>query len=476
MAKELGFGPGFPPRTVAIVGVSRNETMNHPGYTGTRILRMLKDSGFQGCLYPVNPKADLIQDLKVYPNLASIPEPLDLVIITVPAESVTQVLEECAEVKALNVQICTSGFGETGDEDAIRMEREIRDIALEGGLRVIGPNCMGFHVPSVRMRIFEDVSLDRGPIAFLSQSGGHVRMFLKHGADFGFGSSKIVSFGNALLMDATDFLEYLATDPETRIISMYLEGIKDGRRLLDLCRQLSPVKPVIIWKGGLTDSGARAAVSHTGSLAGDRQIWDAFFKQTGAISVSSIEEIAEITMTLLHLKPSQGRRAVVLSSGGGNNVATGDICAEEGLDVPALSQQTIAKLREFVSLVNQGIMNPLDVPAVLANVSRLERALTVLAAEPQIDIIIIHMGAEFLAWPLAGAIPEFKKCILDMNQKEGGKTTVVAMCEEYRHEHTEKYARELRNSGIVAFGSLRRACRALNRFAGYHEFITKSGE
>ena len=475
ITRNRHFGEGFPPRTIAIVGVSRTVTMHHPGYTGARLLRMLREAGFQGRIYPINPNANEIQGVKVYPSVTSVPEPLDLVTITVPAAAVPQVLEDCIAAKALNVQICTSGFGETGDEDGRILENQIREIALRGGLRIIGPNCMGFHVPSVRMKMFEDVSLDKGQVAFVSQSGGHARTFLRHGPDFGVGFSKMISFGNALMMDATDFLEYFATDPETRIIGMYLEGIKDGGRLTSLVKQLTPTKPVIIWKGGHTYSGARAAASHTGSLAGDSQVWDAFFKQTGAISVGSIEEMAEITATILHLRPPSGKRVAVLAAGGGINVATGDICAEEGLDAPALSPKTRTGLREFISLVNQGVQNPLDVPGVIANISILPRTLALIAADPLIDIIVLHVSAEFFAGPLSGVMSEFNECILELNRKDpGGKPVVVAMCDEYRDERTEKYARELRKAGIVAYGSLRSACRALNRFASYYKFLDES--
>jgi acyl-CoA synthetase (NDP forming) len=285
MRDSWNFGEAFPPQAVAIVGVSRSETMHHPGYTGARLFRMLTESGFRGRLYPVNPKAGDINGVKAYPGVTSIPEPLDLVTITVPAASVVQVLEDCVAAGARNVQICTSGFGETGEAEGKAIEARIREIALSEGIRVIGPNCMGFHVPSIRMKMFEEVDLVEGPVAFVTQSGGHGREYLLQGPKLGLGFSKVISYGNALVMDAPDFLEYLAADPETQIICMYLEGIRDGGKLTRIVRQVNPVKPVIIWKAGLTESGARAAMSHTGSLAGDGQIWEAFFEQTGAVRV-----------------------------------------------------------------------------------------------------------------------------------------------------------------------------------------------
>ena len=476
MTRDGGFGQGFPPRTIAIVGVSRSEHMHHPGYTGSRLFRILRESEFQGRIYPVNPKADMIDGVKAYPSVTSVPEPLDFVIIGVPAAAVPQVLEDCIAAGALNVQILTSGFGETGEAGGKRLEGRIREIAVRGGLRIIGPNCMGFQIPSIRMKMFEEVELVQGPVAFVSQSGGHARIYLLQGPHRGIGFSKVISYGNALIMDATDFLEYLATDPETQIVCMYLEGIKDGGRLTKLVRQLNPTKPVVIWKGGLTYSGARAASSHTGSLAGDRQIWDAFFKQTGAIEVDSIEEMAEVTMALLRLKPSPGKRVAVLGAGGGDSVATGDICAEEGLEMPAISAHTRAGLLEFVSLVNQGVMNPLDIPMVFGDISTLQRTFELLAADPLVDIIILHVSAEFFPRIWGNRMAELGECISSVAHKDpGGKPIVLAITDESKTEAPERYVRELVAAGIPAYTSLRGACRALRRFASYHEFVAESG-
>ena len=476
MKQSLNFGEGFPPKSIAIVGVSRNDDSKHPGYTGLNLLRILKGAGFEGRLYPVNPKASSIEGLKVYPSVASIPETLDLVTIAVPPSAVPQVVEDCVAAKARNVQICTSGFGETGQAEGKGLESEIRKIALKGRLRVIGPNCMGFQIPSVRMQMHADTPSAQGPVAFVSQSGGHARIYLIRGPQLGIGFSKVISYGNALVMDAPDFLEYLANDPETRIICMYLEGIKDGRRFMELVRQINPAKPVIIWKGGLTGSGARAAVSHTGSLAGERRIWDAFFKQTGAIEVHSIDEMGEVTMTFLSLKPSSGKRAAVLAAGGGSSVATGDICAEEGIEVPALSPATKAGLLEFISLVNQGVANPIDVPGVVMDISSLHRTYKLLAADPKIDVMILHLGAEFFAGPMVGVIGELQKRISSSSKlKYQPKPVIVALSDEGQIRDTEKYAEELREAGTAAYNSLHRACRALNRFANYHRFLAETG-
>jgi acyl-CoA synthetase (NDP forming) len=472
LERDWNFGEGFPPQTVAIVGVSRSEGASAPGYTGLSLLRMLLKAGFQGRLYPVNPYTSVIEGVQVYPKVTAIPDRSDLVIITVPPAVVPQVVRDCVEAGALNVQICTSGFGETGQEEGKRLEEEIRKIALEGNLRVIGPNCMGFQIPSERMQMHVDTPLVPGPVAFVSQSGGHARIFLLRGPQLGIGFSKAISFGNALLMDATDFLEYLSTDGETRIICLYLEGVKDGRRFMELVKRINPVKPVVIWKGGLTNVGARAVISHTGSLAGNRKIWDAFFKQTGAMEVSSIDEMAEVTMTLLRLKPSSGKRAAVLAAGGGSSVAAGDVCAQEGIELPPLSEQTKAKLLEFISLVNQGVANPIDVPSVVVDYPILKRTYELLVADPMIDMVILHLGAEFFLGPTLDEMSELQKHILSSAEhNHRRKPLVVALSNEGQVHDTENHAKQLRDSGVPAYSSLRTACRALNRFAEYYKFL-----
>jgi acyl-CoA synthetase (NDP forming) len=475
-ARPVGaFGENFPPKSIAIVGVSQKSAMGAPGFTGMTFLRVLREAGFAGHLYPINPKLEEFDGLKAYPNVTAVPEPLDLVIIAVPAAGVPKVLEECVAARAANVHICTSGFAETGEAEGKILEDRLREIAVRGGLRVIGPNCIGFHVPAARIKMFEEGELLAGPVGFLSQSGGHAINFLRRTPDYGFGLSTLISYGNALTLDAPDFVQYLADNADTRVICMYTEGVRDGRRLFDLARRTNPVKPVVIWKSGLSEAGARAAASHTASMAGDRQVWDAFFKQTGAIPVGSTEEMTEVAMTLLHATRPRGHRAVVLSGGGGNNVATGDICAQEGLDLLPLSPQTKSALQAFVSSVNQGLTNPMDAPGVLTNVPLLRRVLDVLVTDDDVDLIILHMAAAFFTEEMAGNASEFHNVLAETAQHGAtAKPIVIAMDTAYPYEGTEACARQFRNAGVPAYGSIRSACRALRRVADYGATRTDS--
>ena len=466
----------FNPETVAIVGVSSNDNEWHFDYTGLKFLHNLKSSGFKGRIYPINPKAaNDIEGMKVYPSLLSVPEPLDLVIITVKAAAVPKVLEDCIAVKAMDVHICTSGFGETGEAEDKMLEARLWEIARSAGLRVCGPNGLGYHVPSAGMKMY-DGPMMTGKVALATQSGGCGQFFINQCAARGMGVSKVISFGNALTLGATEYLEYLATDPQTSIICMYLEGVNDGRKFIKLVRQINPVKPSIIWKGGLTESGARAVSTHTGSLAGDERIWDAFFKQTKAIRVASLEEMADAAMTFIKLKPFTGRRAAVFGGGGGGaNVARGDICTAEGIEVPALSLNTRKKLMEFIPLVNQSVMNPMDTPALVHDNTILQKTLELLVVDPVIDVVIMNVALDSLVYMEEKDRKSYeglKKIIAKFTQEnQTGKPLVIALLDQSNLGKSRYYADQLREANITVYESLRDACRALNRFSRYHEFI-----
>ena len=470
MRRDLFLERAFHPKAIAIVGVSRDDIDSSPDYTGLRILRLLQGAGFQGRLYPINPGASMVAGVKAYTSIRSVPEPVDLVIVAVPTMAVPQVLEDCVAAGVRNVHICTAGFSETGEVEAKAIENRMREIAFKGNLLVVGPNCLGYHVPSARLRMYPDAPLDVGPVAFVSQSGGHAQTYVGYAPALGIRFSKVISYGNGLLMDCTDFLEYLDTDSETKIVCMYVEGVKDGRKLSELLGRVSPQKPVIVWKGGLTASGARAAITHTASLAGDNRIWEALFKQTGAVEVGSIEEMADVTMTFLRLKPLVRANVAVIVGGGGNSVANADICAKEGIDVPALSNSTRVRLMGLLSLVNQSIMNPIDSPRVMYDPSLLRRVLEVVAADPLIDVIIIHLSTIFRRRATVETVAGFKKCVTDFCEHNPlGKPVVVAVRGgEMSGAEAELLIREMREANITTYSSLRAACLALRRFAGYH--------
>lgn len=476
MTWDSALEAAFYPKVVAMVGVSAEAKRGGPRSAGgATFINNYEGLGFQGRIYPVNPRATEIMGLKAYPSVSSIPEPVDLVIVSVPAQAVPGVLEDCIAANAKNIHIFAAGFEETGEVEGKELGRRVRQIALRGGLRIIGPNCMGLYVPEARIGSFDRLSKESGPVAFISQSGGHCNWFTHYAPDHGIRFSKVISFGNAYVLDSTDFLEYLAVDPKTRIICMYLEGVKDGRKLLRQVREINRVKPVILWKAGLTEAGTRAVASHTASLAGQEAIWHGFFTQTGAVPVLSLEEMAEITMTFLYVRPPQGKRVAVLGLGGGTSVSSADICSREGLELPTLTQETQSELKKFISLAGASIKNPLDTGLIFRDVPLLERELKLVAADPLIDMLIIMPHLDMARWtgsdqtePLVNYLCDFAK------DNPYGKPTVLV----FRSFANEPWEAELRTrlqvalpkKGVAVYSSLTAASRALAKFFEYHRF------
>jgi len=459
----------FNPKSIAVVGAKRiTEVFDWKGMFGS-----IQDYGYKGRLYPINPNVTEINGSKAYPNLSALPESVDLVIVSVPAPAVPDVLRECASTGNKNIHIFTAGFKETGEPEGLRLQKEIESIALDNGFRVIGPNCMGIFVPELRIATWEEPIENVGAVAFLSQSGGHAQDFSNYASSFGIGFSKAVSFGNALTLDSTDFLEYLGNDPKTKIIGMYLEGVKNGRKLLDLVRHINKTKPVIILKGGLTKSGNKAVASHTGSMAGEEHFWHAFFKQTGAIRAYSLEEMAHTTLAMLRLGKPKGSGVAVLGTGGGFVVAVSDFCSKVGLDLPPFSKSMQNSLRSYIPAAGNMIKNPLDAYPIFFDIDNsLPRTFDLIYQSTYIHMVIISLHIDWMdpdfSLQLASAITKYgprhlkdKPCVVCWRTT---KTNPKFKLAGYK---LQKYLCE---AGIPAYRSFEHAATSLSRLANYHLF------
>jgi len=474
MSWDAAFETAFHPKVVAMVGVSANAKRgSQRGPGGPGFITSYESLGFQGRIYPVNPKSNKILGYKTYPNVSSIPEQVDLVVISVPAQALPGVLEDCIKANAKNIHVFTAGFEETGEEEGKELGRQVREIALRGGLRIVGPNCMGLYVPEAGIASFDGLPKKSGPVAFVSQSGGNANWFSHYGSNHGIYFSKAISFGNAYVLDSTDFLEYLADDPDTGIICMYLEGIKDGRKLFKQVKEINRTKPIILLKGGLTESGSRAVASHTASLAGQEVIWRGFFAQTGAVPVSSLEEMSEMAMTFLYVKPPQGKRVAVLVLGGGSSVAAADICAHEGLEVPTLTQETQAELKKFISLAGASIRNPLDTGHVFRDISNLKRELELMATDPLIDLLIVRPHLDMARGRGAEQTEQMVDFLCDFARENPYGKPMVLVFHSFSNDPWEAKLRaklevELPQKGVAVYSSLASASRAMFRFYEYH--------
>lgn len=459
-------------QSIAVLGA----TPPRPNFPG--IFECVRRFGFRGRLYPVNPKIQNDNGTKYYPSLASLPEKVDLVIVSIPAPLVPQALRECVATGNKNVHIFTAGFKETGEEEGMRLQVEIENIAREGELNVIGPNCMGFYVPASRMLTWTDASEESGAVSFVSQSGGNAQDFTHYiSSTYNIHFSKCISFGNALTLDGGDFIDYLAHDEDTKIITMYLEGIKDGPRLLQQISEISPKKPVILYKSGLTESGARAVSSHTGSMAGGEKIWKAFFRQTGAIPVDSIEEMADVTLAVHHIGAAAlGRKTTVLGIGGGNGVTVADSCARAGLELPAFTPELVSKLRKTIGIDGSMIRNPIDSVIAFASLPVMGETLELLAQSGDIDNFIISMSLDWLTLKKEKS-GTYAETIASYLAEEGRKHThgkpLIVVLRQYQPDPAIKECiplveKILLSSGIPVYKSLPQAVSALSKLIAYN--------
>lgn len=362
----------FHPKSIALAGI----TITNPEHWTRNYLTALIDSGFPGEFHLVNPKGGDIDGHKVYRNLAEIPGPVDYVISTVSASAAPELIKNCFAKGVKTVQLCTSGFSETGEEEGIALEAEVVRLARETGIRIIGPNCLGPYCPESRISWETGFPMESGPVGLISQSGGNAAIFIKHHTVWrGVRFSKVISYGNACDLDESDFLQYLTEDPATSIIAMYIEGVKDGDKFKRALEKASRAKTVVLLKGGVTSGGARASMGHTGALAGDATAWDALCKQYGIIQTGSLEEMADVIVTLLFFSRPQGRNAVVLGAAGGASVTITDQLEKYGIVVPPISPEIKARIRSIIPIAGNSLRNPLDIgQSILQNAKIIETA------------------------------------------------------------------------------------------------------
>ena len=375
----------FRPRSVALVGIT---TSNPEHWTRGFLEGYLKlDFPSQGKLYLVNPRGGIVEGLKVYESIRDIPDTLDFVVGLVPSRSASQLIEEAAAKGVRFIHFCTAGFSEIADEEGKRMEAELLRTARKHKVRIIGPNCLGIYCPESRMSFSELFPPESGPVAFISQSGGNSNYLIRQAALRGVRFSKAISFGNACDLNESDFLEYLADDPKTKVIAMYIEGLRDGGRFHRALKYAAEKKPVVILKGGTTTAGARAVMGHTSSLAGSHDIWESACRQVGAIQVLNLEEMIDVLVTLMLLPVPAGRRVLLFGGGGGASVIVADTFERHGMVVPRVPKAVINELREFSQDAGNFFSNPIDYSQSM-DPANVKRALEILMRWGEFDFIV----------------------------------------------------------------------------------------
>ena len=346
-------------------------------------------------LYPVNPKVDEIRGLKCYPSILDCPDPVDHIICQIPAPGVPELVDQAIEKGVKSIHFFTAGFSETGDEDLTVIENKFVAKGRAAGIRMIGPNCMGLYVPGVGLAFMGGFSTEPGNTFLLSQSGANAGDIIGTLSGRGVRFSKAVSYGNGADLRAHDFLDYAAADPQTEVVTAYIEGVRDGRAFFDALRRCAAIKPTILLKGGVTDAGARAANSHTGSLAGSVDVFEALARQTGAIRATKISELSDLVIaSTTALRDVRGRGVVLIAGGGGFSVLSSDQLAMQGLEVPPMSDEVVDELREFIPVAGTSVRNPID-----ANLGRhsgdgdtTKRLYRLVAGSPGIDMVFTTVG------------------------------------------------------------------------------------
>ncbi len=372
----------FEPDSVAVIGASRD-----PEKLGYAVLNNIKEGGFEGDLYPVNPKAEEILGLEAYASVLDIPGPVGLAIIVVPSKIVPHVLRECGEKGTPAVVIITAGFREAGRE-GLERERELIDLAREYNLRLIGPNCLGVIDTDTPLNAtFAAGMPPGGPIAFMSQSGALGTAVLDVAMAGRIGFSKFVSLGNKADVSETDLLRVWGDDPNSRVVLIYVEGLPDGQEFIDVARKVTRNKPVVAIKSGVTKSGSRAVSSHTGSLAGSEEAYKAAFKQAGVIRAGSMQQVFDYALGFAYQPPLNGNRVGIVTNAGGPGILATDAVEHAGLEIPRLSTETVQALKEYLpGAASAG--NPVDVLGD-ALADRYERAMKLVLDDPKVDSLLV---------------------------------------------------------------------------------------
>ncbi|MCP4717682.1 MAG: CoA-binding protein, partial [Deltaproteobacteria bacterium] len=347
------------PKSVAVVGAS-----NRAGSVGLAVFRNILNGGFQGVLYPVNPKARSVQSIKAYPSLTKIPDEVDLAIIIVPSKAVAAVVEEAGKKGTRGVIVITAGFKEVGGE-GIELEHRLQQVAAKYNISMVGPNCLGVinNSADVLMNASFATKMPKpGNIAFISQSGALCTAVLDYAAGRNVGFSKFISFGNKADVNEIDLLSYLKDDPDTDVILMYLEDISNGREFLETAREIiwDAGKPMLAIKSGSSDEGARAAASHTGSLAGSDSAYDAIFFQSGILRVEEVNELFNYAVGFAQQPIPKGNRIAIVTNAGGPGIMATDAAVRHNLKLAELSDKTKQILKDILP-PTASVNNPVDV-------------------------------------------------------------------------------------------------------------------
>ena len=465
------------PRHIAIFGASTNFSM------GTVILSSLRNIGFEGPIYPVHPRAEEIVGYKVYRSVSDLPEIPDLAVLVLPNHAVGPTLEECGIKGIKNAVIVSGGFKEV-DSQGRDLEAQIGVIASKYGMRLVGPNCLGVANPHLKLNTTTFPYTARpGYIGMVSQSGSFVTQVFGYVSKMGLGFSTAFSVGNEVDIDVVDCLEYLGACPQTKVIALYLEGLKRGRDFVKIARAIAPNKPIVAYYAGGTESGRRAGFSHTGSMAGPDRLYDGIFRQSGIVRAYSIAELFDSCWALGSLPLPKSNRVVIQTDSGGPGAAAADACGRAGLVLPDLSQETKTRLTELVPATGS-LNNPVDLTFYKNPGDYSSGIPQVLLEDENTDILLIYLlmptevisvAMEYMGLSGEQALAEASKML------EGQADAIAALTRNQSkpvvgftwRNWEESIIRHLIDQGAVVYPEAERAAKSIRAACTYTELREK---
>ena len=466
----------FHPKAIAVVGASEN----HLSF-GYHYVRHLLDYGYPGSIYPVNPATEIIQGLKAYPSLSAVPEVVDYVICCVPASKVLDLLAECPARDVKVVHLVTARLSETGRQEAKDLEARILQQARKLNIRLIGPNCIGIYHPRRRVAHAYDLPKEAGPVGAVFQSGGGSELLVRYGELRGLRFSKVISYGNALDLDESDFLRYLARDAETEIIAAYFEGVKDGPKFLSALNDAASAKPVVAIKGGRGTAGTKAVASHTAAIAGSEIVWKTAFRKAGVVEARDISELVDFLVPFYFLPPITGNRVGIISSGGGTSVMSADVCEEAGLVVPPLPPEIKGELRARAPEIWDWVGNPIDGSIMSAAPMGFEGVMAemqrMVARSPHFDFIIAEITDDnpfskdvwhsLMRKRTEGIINLAREQLKPLVGVVSGGIVGPDRFQDCRWEVLAEQRSRLTDAGIPTYSTIAEAAKAMRQFISY---------
>jgi len=472
------FRPLFEPKTVAVVGASTKGAA-----LPNVFIRRIREFGFRGAIYPIHPSAAEIDGLPAYRSLAETPQPVDYAYIAIAAAQVPPLLRE-ARGRVRFAQVISSGFGEV--DEGKELQLELAAAARAGGMRLIGPNCLGIHTPRGGVTFTEIGPRETGCVGIISQSGGLGTDIVRRGYARGLQFSGLITVGNCADVGPNELTEFYFADQQTKVIGMYIETAQDGRRLFEILRDARAVKPVVVLKGGRSEQGRMAAASHTGALAGDDRVWVALSRQTGCVMVDTLDQFIDALLAFQTLTPQPRhptRRVALFGNGGGASVLATDYFARLGLDVTPFEKPTIDRLAALKLPPGTSITNPVDTPVGTLQQGEgrvAEKILEAIYDSGRPEALVMHLNlAAFVGRTKDEVLDNLMQAALRVQSRYPGQAHFVLVLRSDGDPPLEERKRAFRGKaialGIPVYDEIANAGCALAALAFHERFLASRG-